>query len=141
MIPITVIGGYLGAGKTTLINRMLACSFDPVGVLVNDFGELNIDAELINNQDDMTLELTNGCVCCQISDDMGEALESIKSRELGRVIVEASGVALPAKIATHRDDVDSDLPFRQPNCLRQLPTRPEWGLAGTPGLDASVIID
>ena len=101
MIPITVIGGYLGVGKTTLINRMLACSFDPIGVLVNDFGELNIDAELINNQDDMTLELTNGCVCCQISDDMGEALESIKSRKLGRVIVEASGVALPAKIANY----------------------------------------
>ncbi len=101
MIPITVIGGYLGAGKTTLINRMLACSSDPIGVLVNDFGELNIDAELIDNRNDMTLELTNGCVCCQISDDMGEALESVKSREIGRVIVEASGVALPAKVADY----------------------------------------
>ena len=101
MIPITIIGGYLGAGKTTLINRILACALEPIAVLVNDFGELNVDVELISNRDDMTLELTNGCVCCQITDDLGEALESIKSRSPKRVILEASGVALPAKIANY----------------------------------------
>lgn len=101
MIPITVIAGYLGAGKTHLVNRLLTTSHQPIGVCVNDFGELNIDAALIKNQSGKTVELTNGCVCCQLTDDLGAALEELRSTSIARVVIEASGVALPDKIAAY----------------------------------------
>lgn len=101
MIPLTVIAGYLGAGKTHLINRVLATSAEPIGICVNDFGELNIDATLIQNRSGATLELTNGCVCCQLTDDLGAALEELRSSQVSRVLIEASGVALPEKIAAY----------------------------------------
>ena len=67
-IPVTVFGGYLGAGKTTLINRLLADDHGlRISVLVNDFGEINVDADLIANQNGQTLALTNGCVWCSIA--------------------------------------------------------------------------
>ena len=81
MIPLTVIGGYLGAGKTTLINQLLTGERGRrLGVLVNDFGDINIDVDLIAQHDGETLALTNGCVCCNIRDDLGAALESLRSR-------------------------------------------------------------
>ncbi|WPZ32708.1 CobW family GTP-binding protein [Thalassobaculum sp. OXR-137] len=101
-IPVTVLSGYLGAGKTTLINHVLA---EPhgrrVAVLVNDFGPINIDARLIGSRDATTIELTNGCVCCTIGDDMGEALTAVSEwlEPPDHVLVEASGVAEPARIA------------------------------------------
>lgn len=101
MIPLTVIAGYLGAGKTHLINRLLHASNEPMGICVNDFGELNIDAALIQNRNGTTLELTNGCVCCQLTDDLGAALENLRGADISRVIIEASGVALPEKIAAY----------------------------------------
>ena len=64
-VPVTVVGGYLGAGKTTLINRLLADDHGlRIAVLVNDFGKINVDADLSANHDGQTLALTNGCVCC-----------------------------------------------------------------------------
>ncbi len=101
MIPVTVIGGYLGAGKTTLINRILSATTTPLAVLVNDFGALSIDAELIDRASASVLELTNGCVCCTIQDDLGGALESIRGSDVHHVIIEASGVALPQKVAQY----------------------------------------
>lgn len=101
MIPLTVIAGYLGAGKTHLVNRLLKASNEPIGICVNDFGELNIDAALIQNSNGTTLELTNGCICCQLNDDLGAALEDLTTTDVTRVIVEASGVALPKKIAAY----------------------------------------
>lgn len=101
MIPLTVIAGYLGAGKTHLVNRLLEASNEPIGVCVNDFGELNIDAALIQNSNGTTLELTNGCICCQLNDDLGAALEGLRNADITRVIIEASGVALPEKIAAY----------------------------------------
>ncbi len=101
MIPLTVIAGYLGAGKTHLVNRLLKASKEPIGICVNDFGELNIDAALIQNSRGTTLELTNGCICCQLNDDLGAALEDLASTGITRVIIEASGVALPEKIAAY----------------------------------------
>jgi|TARA_B110000914_G_scaffold8619_1_gene7138 G3E family GTPase len=101
MIPVTVVAGYLGSGKTTLINQFLKETESPIAVLVNDFGELNIDAELIDNQDSLTLSLTNGCVCCKLSDDIGVSLESLKGKDITAVIIEASGISLPIKIANY----------------------------------------
>jgi G3E family GTPase len=100
--PLTVLGGYLGAGKTTLLNRLLNRSdLPPVGVLVNDFGAINIDADLIRNRSGTTLQLANGCVCCSIADDLGIALEDMRALQVDQVIIEASGVAQPAKIADY----------------------------------------
>ena len=102
MIPLTVIGGYLGAGKTTLINRLLASEHSRhLGVLINDFGDINIDVDLIAQHDGETLALTNGCVCCSISDDLGAALESMRTKEIDHVLIEASGVAQPARVADY----------------------------------------
>ncbi|MGB2200079.1 MAG: CobW family GTP-binding protein [Pseudooceanicola atlanticus] len=101
-IPVTILSGYLGAGKTTIINRVLA---GPQGhglaVLVNDFGAINIDAALVRQRGRDVVELNNGCVCCTIGDDLGETLTAIAARpeRPARVLIEASGVAEPARIA------------------------------------------
>ena len=100
-VPFTIIGGFLGAGKTTLLNNLLA---EPSGVryavLVNDFGELNIDESLIRAHDGETLSLTNGCVCCSISDDFISTIINLVQRaeEFDQIVVEASGVSEPASI-------------------------------------------
>ncbi len=104
MIPVTVIGGYLGAGKTTLINRLLASDHGRrLAVLVNDFGDINIDAELITAHDGETISLANGCVCCTIADALGDALDRVLALEVApeHIVIEASGVANPAKIAMY----------------------------------------
>ena len=100
-VPFTVIGGFLGSGKTTLLNHLLS---EPSGVryavLVNDFGELNIDESLIRAHDGETISLTNGCVCCSISNDFISTLISLVKRaeEFDQIVVEASGVSEPARI-------------------------------------------
>lgn len=101
MIPLTVICGYLGSGKTTLINNILQSTQKPIGVLVNDFGELNIDEQLILNQDDLTIALTNGCVCCNLNDDLGASLEFMLDQDIDAVLLESSGVALPVKMSNY----------------------------------------
>lgn len=105
-LPLTVIGGYLGVGKTTLINRVLARSTGQrLAVLVNDFGELNIDATLIAGAEGDTIALTNGCVCCAIGDDLGAALAQLQARRdrLDAVLLEASGVADPLRLGRMAD--------------------------------------
>ena len=101
MIPITIVAGYLGAGKTTFINKVLKETKSPLGILVNDFGDLAIDYDLIQNDDGLTYSLANGCVCCKLNDDTGAALESIKNKDISGVLLEASGVAIPVKIANY----------------------------------------
>lgn len=100
-LPLTVIGGFLGAGKTSLVNHLLANAGRRYGVLVNDFGAVNIDAALIAAQDGATIALTNGCVCCSLGDDFGEGLNRLAAREPApeHIIVEASGVSDPWRIA------------------------------------------
>ncbi|MET3181555.1 UNVERIFIED_ORG: G3E family GTPase [Variovorax guangxiensis] len=101
-LPFTVIGGFLGAGKTTLLNRWLReANGLRMAVLVNDFGALNIDADLVAATHGDTTALTNGCVCCQIGDDLGRALvEVIEAKTpFDAVVIEASGVSDPWRIA------------------------------------------
>ena len=97
-LPFTVVGGYLGAGKTTLLNRILTTATDTrFAVLVNDFGEINVDAELIARHEGDTFELTNGCVCCSLAAGFAQALVGVRSLDPApdHVVVEASGVADP----------------------------------------------
>lgn len=101
-LPFTVIGGYLGAGKTTLVNRLL---HDPdmgrAAVLVNDFGDIDIDSLLIESHDGDTIALANGCVCCTLVDGLSATLARIRdhANDFDRVIVEVSGVGDPWKVA------------------------------------------
>ena len=99
---LTVIGGYLGAGKTTLVNRLLAgATGERVAVIVNDFGSINIDAELIQSADKDTVRLSNGCMCCSASDGLAAALARLCARadEIDRIVIETSGVSEPGKVA------------------------------------------
>ncbi|MBN9491355.1 MAG: GTP-binding protein [Alphaproteobacteria bacterium] len=115
-IPFTVIGGFLGAGKTTLLNRLLAgAEGRRLAVLVNDFGALDIDGELVAKHGGDTIALSNGCLCCTIGDSLVATLLALleRSDEFDHIVVEASGVADPGRIADlatlearlHRDGV------------------------------------
>lgn len=99
-VPITFVGGYLGAGKTTAINEVLAEADRPIAVIVNDVGAINVDARLIKKRHGDTLELTDGCVCCTSIDGFGAAFDQIRARAEppAHVIVELSGVAEPANV-------------------------------------------
>ena len=105
-IPLTIISGFLGSGKTSLLNHLLTQSGPENGgrhitAMVNDFGALNIDAELIAAKHGNQIELANGCVCCSIGDDlMRSFIEVMQQSPLpDHIIIEASGVAEPSRIA------------------------------------------
>ena len=100
-LPITILGGYLGSGKTTLVNHLLR-NADGVrlAILVNEFGELPIDADLIEAEGDDIISLSGGCVCCSYGNDLMMALMEMASMDPSpdHIILEASGVALPGAI-------------------------------------------
>lgn len=102
-MAVTVIGGYLGSGKTTLVNHILATADERVAVLVNDFGDINIDAALIKSRGDNTVELSNGCICCSMVDGFSAALDQIVAIDPrpDRLVIEASGVSDPATVAAY----------------------------------------
>jgi G3E family GTPase len=102
-IPVTVLSGALGAGKTTLLNHLLAATERRIAVLVNDMGELNVDAELIAEGSDLAggvAELSNGCICCELQDDLEtEVMRLARSREFDHLVVESSGISEPEPVA------------------------------------------
>ena len=102
-IPVTILSGALGAGKTTLLNHLLSTVERRVAVLVNDVGELNVDAVLIAEGSDLAggvAELSNGCICCELRDDLEtEVMRLARSREFDHLVVESSGISEPAPVA------------------------------------------
>lgn len=102
-IPVIIIGGYLGSGKTSLINACLQNGLRNAAIIVNDFGDINIDAALISQYSTDTVELTNGCICCSIGESLADTFFSILDRpqlpEL--IVIETSGVSDPSSVAAY----------------------------------------
>jgi G3E family GTPase len=105
-IPLTVIGGYLGAGKTTFINHLLRnCGKRSLAVLMNDFGSVDLDSLLISRRRAQIISLNRGCICCARQTEFVMTLARLRSRlaPLDHVLVEASGISDPARIAEYAD--------------------------------------
>jgi len=104
-IPVTVLSGSLGAGKTTLLNHLLRNAGDrDIAVLVNDMGDVNVDADLIAEESEVDVEgvteLSNGCICCELQDDLESAVVRLANeRSFDALVVESSGISEPAPVA------------------------------------------
>lgn len=100
-IPVTLVAGFLGAGKTTLINRLLQDNAGlAIAAIINDFGSINIDAALIAENGDEVIGLKNGCICCSLQGDLMRTLKAVigNGRPIDHIVIEASGVSDPQGI-------------------------------------------
>ncbi|TVP81553.1 MAG: GTP-binding protein [Alkalicoccus sp.] len=103
-IPVTIVTGFLGAGKTTFLRRLLQESEEKAAVIVNEFGEIGIDGQLIERTEEKIVEINSGCICCNVRKDLIDALSMLSySREenmvdFDRVIIETTGIADPAPV-------------------------------------------
>src|SRR3954471_15759647 len=105
-IPVSVLTGFLGSGKTTMLRHLLhQPEFSRTAVIINEFGEVGLDHELIEASDDSFIELQTGCLCCKVRSDLVETLaDMLRRRDEGtvppfeRVVIETSGLADPAPI-------------------------------------------
>ena len=106
-VPVTLLVGFLGSGKTTLANRILSEQHDQrIAVIVNEFGDVGIDGQLIVGVDDNVVELSNGCLCCTVQGDLADTLQQLLARRrqtvdakpFERIVIEASGLASPGPV-------------------------------------------
>src|SRR5499426_1305859 len=106
-VPVTLLVGFLGSGKTTLANRILSAQHGQrIAVIVNEFGDVGIDGQLIVGVDDNIVELSNGCLCCTVQGDLADTLRQlvVRRRQTGaakpfeRIVIEASGLASPGPV-------------------------------------------
>ncbi len=109
-VPVTVLTGFLGVGKTTLLNRILAVrTGERIAVVVNDFSTINIDASLVRYATDRLVELSNGCICCTLRDDLVVELRGLTDQgDLDQIVVESTGIGEPLPIAYAFQDASLD---------------------------------
>ena len=106
--PITIVTGYLGSGKTTLLRNILKTSGQKLAVIMNEFGEINIDGKIIKGKNIDMVELQGGCVCCSLSGEFEHAVrEIIEKAKPDAIIVETTGVAEPDAVVV---DIQDNLP-------------------------------
>ena len=102
LIPVTVLTGYLGAGKTTLLNRILSEQHGrKYAVVINEFGELGVDNDLVVDTDEEVFEMNNGCICCTVRGDLIRIVGGLMKRrdKFDGIIIETTGLANPAPVA------------------------------------------
>lgn len=128
LVPITLLTGYLGAGKTTLMNHILANQKGyKVAVIVNDIGEVNIDADLIekggivNEKDESLVPLSNGCICCNLKLDLMKQLQDlVAENRFDYILIEASGICEPVPIAQTISMLDGTVPESEEKAICRL---------------------